>query len=242
VIQEIDWLIKSFHPSSIDFYDETFGSSRTRNLQLLDRMIQNEFNKKTGFCAQTRVGRLDREIFFMMKKAGFVKIEFGVESGNDDMLSQIKKGITLEKTRESVHMAKQAGLETGANFILGHPGETSRTAWDTLHFAAELNTTYLSLGIMVPYPGTELYEMAKRGEKGLISPSEQWEDYDRYFGNVEVLANLSKKVLERYQFYGYMLFYLKNRRISGLMGFIGRNLRSAFIFGLRMLGIKGDSS
>ena len=236
VAEEMEWLATNFQPRFIDFYDESFGASKQRTRQLLEIILQKGFTQKVKISAQTRIGLLDMEMFNLMKKAGFYKIDFGVESGNDKILSEIKKGITLEKTRETVKMAKQAGLKTCANFILGHPGETRRTAWDTLHFAAELNPTYLSLGIMVPYPGTELYEMAVRGEKGLAVPSSRWESYDRYFGDVEILTHMPMRRLERLQFYGYLIFYLRNRRFLGLFRFVLGNLRSAFRFGLRLLG------
>jgi len=143
-------------------------------------------------------------------------VDFGVESGNQGILKKIRKGITVSDARSAVRAAKEAGLKTGSYFILGHPGETIPTIQDTINLAVDLNTTIVSFGIMVPYPGTEIHAMAKRGECGYRLLSENWEDYDKQIGNALEIEGLSRAELEKWQRRAYLAVYLRNHRFAEL--------------------------
>jgi anaerobic magnesium-protoporphyrin IX monomethyl ester cyclase len=140
-----------------------------------------------------------------------------VESGNPETLKRIKKGITPLDASNAISSAKKAGLKTGSYFIIGHPFETPGTIRETIRFATKLNTDTVSFGIMVPYPGTEIYEMATRGEGGYHIISENWEDYDKQFGNALELDDLSREQLEKWQRKAYLTFYFKNLRLLGVI-------------------------
>lgn len=104
-----------------------------------------------------------------MKDAGCDRIYFGIESGNDSVLKLMKKKITLDRARKTVYAAHEAGLATGAFFILCYPGENNDTVLETLRFAVSLPLDYLSFTLPYPLPGTALYERMK----GRIS--KEWE-------------------------------------------------------------------
>ena len=84
---------------------------------------------------------------------------------------------------------------------------------DTLNFAAKLNTTTVAFGIMVPYPGTDIYDMANSGggKYKIISP--EWDDFNKTIGNSLELEGLSRKELEKLELLGYFKFYLLNFRV-----------------------------
>ena len=161
-----------------------------------------------------------------MKKAGCVKLDFGIESGNQQILDTVRKGFKLEQAVEAIRLAKEAGLETDTFFILGHPGETRRTIRDTINFACKLNSDYTCFGMMIPYPGTKIYEMAKNGEGGYKGFHEDWEFYTKYFGKGLELEGLNTATLERYQKQAYIEFYLRNFRIADLLKFAGKYLKA----------------
>jgi anaerobic magnesium-protoporphyrin IX monomethyl ester cyclase len=96
-----------------------------------------------------------------MKKAGCVRVFFGIESGNDMVLKLMKKQITADKAKQAVIATRNTGIKVGAFFIVGYPGENSETIHDTVNFASALPLDYLSFTMPYPIPGTPLYERVK---------------------------------------------------------------------------------
>jgi radical SAM superfamily enzyme YgiQ (UPF0313 family) len=85
----------------------------------------------------------------------------GFESGNQENLNRIKKGIKLEVAREFMKNCHKLGITVHGTFIIGLPIETKETVEETIRFACELNPHTIQVSIAAPYPGTELYEQAK---------------------------------------------------------------------------------
>jgi radical SAM superfamily enzyme YgiQ (UPF0313 family) len=121
------------------------------------------------------------ELLAAMRRAGLVHVNFGVESGDEDVLRAIKKGIKPEHVVRALEWAKEAGLSTACNFMLGFPQETPVALERTLNFMqqiAPLVDTFSTLGVLVPFPGTPLYDDF-HAEYGF---TDWWlrEDYSRY--------------------------------------------------------------
>ena len=93
-----------------------------------------------------------------MRRAGCRTVFFGIESGSDEVLRLMRKGVTAAQAREAVWAAHDAGLEVGAFFILCYPGDTDETVLETLRFAGSLPLDYLGLSMPYPLPGTRLRE------------------------------------------------------------------------------------
>jgi radical SAM superfamily enzyme YgiQ (UPF0313 family) len=96
----------------------------------------------------------------MAAEAGCWSVSYGFESGNQDLLDNIKKGITLEQSRSAAEWAHKAGLEIMGTFMLGLPGETPEKGEKTIDFSIELDCTYAAFIPTHPFVGTELYEDA----------------------------------------------------------------------------------
>jgi anaerobic magnesium-protoporphyrin IX monomethyl ester cyclase len=212
IFEEIKLDVNKYDANQILIEDESFGVYKEQTYALLNALIESGINKKIKWTAQTRVDLVDRNFLEKMKEAGCTQLSFGVESGSEKILQKTGKSITLKKAQESIFLAKKVGLKTGSFFIIGHPYETSRTAWDTINFAAKLNTTDVAFGIMVPYPGTEIYKMALRGEGEYKVISSDWSDFNKTIGSSLELKNLSRKQLEKLQLMAYFIFYIKNWR------------------------------
>jgi radical SAM superfamily enzyme YgiQ (UPF0313 family) len=86
----------------------------------------------------------------------------GYESGNEDILKRIKKGVTTEEMRNFTKSCHKAGVVIHGTFILGLPVETRQSIENTINFAKELDVFSLQVSLAAPYPGTELYEMARQ--------------------------------------------------------------------------------
>jgi anaerobic magnesium-protoporphyrin IX monomethyl ester cyclase len=121
----------------------------------------------------SRVDTMDHEVAVKMRRAGCLRVFFGIESGTDKVLDLMRKQITVEQARKAVISAKAAGLQVGAFFILGYPGENDETVLDTIRFASGLPLDYLSFTLPYPIPGTALFERVK-GNGGFVV--DDWEE------------------------------------------------------------------
>lgn len=156
------------------FSDDCFTLNRTH---LLD--VCKEIGKrgvKVEWECLSRVDTMDAEVADSMKGAGCIGVFFGIESGNDSVLSLMKKRITTAQAKHAVYTAKAAGLKVGAFFIVGYPGESNKTVLDTVRFASGLPLDYLSFTMPYPIPGTPLYERVK--DHGVSI--EDWEEPKNY--------------------------------------------------------------
>jgi len=105
---------------------------------------------------------LDYDNIKLLKDNGLRLFLVGYESGNDDILTRIKKGVTTDEMRRFTKACHQAGVIIHGTFILGLPVETKQTIQQTLDFAKELDVFSIQVSLAAPYPGTELYEQARQ--------------------------------------------------------------------------------
>ena len=96
-----------------------------------------------------------------MKSAGCRRVFFGIESGDDGILKEMRKQINVGDVRRAVEVAVKVGLEAAGFFIVGYPGENDSTILKTLRFATELPLDYVSFSLPYPIPGTGLYNRVK---------------------------------------------------------------------------------
>ncbi|MBI2829861.1 MAG: B12-binding domain-containing radical SAM protein [Chloroflexi bacterium] len=158
VVDEVEQAL-SLGYDRIHFADDVFTLRRGRVLEVCQE-VKARGLKFTWECLG-RVDSVDPELASAMKDAGCDRIFFGIESGNNSILKLMDKKITVEKARQAVAAAHNAGIRVGAFFILCYPGETPDTVLNTLRFAISLPLDYLSFTVPYPMPGTALYERVK---------------------------------------------------------------------------------
>lgn len=141
------------------FADDCFTLDRKRLLNICDELIRRRIS--IGWECLSRVDTVDSTVAEKMKGAGCVRVFFGIESGNDSILKVMRKQATVRQARDAVSMFKNVGIQTGAFFILGYPGEDDRTVLDTANFASSLPLDYLSFTFPYPIPGTPLFDRVK---------------------------------------------------------------------------------
>ena len=208
IVDEIRFLKEKFGVKEIKFYDDVFTLDRKRVVAICKQLKEQGID--IPWSCETRVNLVDDELLGVMKDAGCYMIEYGVESGNQEILNNLKKDITLEKTIEAFKLTHEAGIETVAYFMLGSPQETSETIQETIEFAKKIDPDFVQFSITTPYPDTELYSLAV--EEGYVP--EKWEEYmyanlksadDPGFGT----KTLSKEELAEWNKKAYMSFYLR---------------------------------
>ena len=234
VVREFEWLVRTWRPAEISFSDEVFTLDERRATAVCDLLISKGLHT-TPWFANARVNCRSLPLYRKMREAGCVRVGVGIESGNQGILDRVHKGITKDKAREMIRLAKEAGLRTAAFFIIGHPGETRDTIRQTIAFARELNPTTVAFGVMVPYPGTEIAAMAARGEGGYRLLSRDWSAYDKYFGGALEMADIPRRELDRWQARAYLSFYIRNRRLFSLARFLSSRRASVAHYLRRLL-------
>ena len=237
VLAEFDELERRLGKKGTWFQDETFGVNRPWMDEFLDKL--NRRNERRGdkwsWGCNSRVNLASPDVYLRMKEAGCNTVGFGIESGDQTILDRIHKGIRLDNVREALRFAKEAGLRVDAFFIIGHPGETWRSALRTVQFAPLCGADSIAVGIMVPYPGTEIWDLAKKGECGYRLLTEDWRAYDKYFGSALELQSLSRRKLEFLQALTYLWFYVRRGRFGDLLRFVRRFSKDAMAFLWKML-------
>ena len=153
---------------SFDINDDCFALDVKRAHRICDLIIDSGLNVRFQCYSGLRVDTTDMELLKKLKKAGFYFLAFGCESGNQEVLNNIKKAITLDQVRNVVKWSKEAGIDCVVNFIIGHPTETYKQAMDTIKFAKSLNCSYVNFSNLIPYPGTEAYAWAEKNANFLV--------------------------------------------------------------------------
>jgi radical SAM superfamily enzyme YgiQ (UPF0313 family) len=157
-LREIGYLKKEFHIKGLYFNDDTFGLDKKWLREFCRKLIDGKYGLVWG--CQTRAPLATKETLGLMKAAGCVQVDIGCESGSDRILKNLRKDITVSDILQAFDSAKAAGIDTFATFIVGNPGETMEDVRKTEETARRIGSQ-VSFLILVPYPGSELFEMAK---------------------------------------------------------------------------------
>ncbi len=143
------------------FRDEIFTVSKKRTLEICQGILNRDIDL-TWICSG-RIGSVDKQTMQIMKRAGCHMIRFGVESGVQQILDNIQKDITLDQIIQTFRWAEEVGIDTHAHFMIGSPGESRDTVYETMRFIRKIKPTIITCGVCTPYPGTRIFEsVAKR--------------------------------------------------------------------------------
>jgi len=198
---------------NMQFYDETFSVDKKFTIRLCEEIVKRGLADKVKWECNVHANTVDENLAKAMKEAGCVQASMGVESGDEVILKQMGKGVTLARIIEAHQIFKDAGIDILGFFTLGHPDETRLQIWRSIRLAIKLNSDITAFGIIVPYPGTEIWEMVQRGEGGYKNLSANWEDYNKQLGDAVEYGNVYRWEMEVYQLVAYTLIFLLNFRI-----------------------------
>ncbi len=199
--------------SDVQVYDDTFTWSKNRVHDICNGLIDSRI--KMRWAIRDRVNRCDRETYALMRKAGCYRVHFGVESGSPRILEASGKAITLEEAEEALRMAKELGFDTMAFYLFGFLDETYEDAMKTIRFAIRTKADYATFSILMPYPGTSLYDEALR--RGII-PHDHWIEFARkpepnYRIPYVIEQHMDRQTLLNVKSKAMRMFYLRPRTI-----------------------------
>jgi len=177
VAQEMKSIIDKYNIKHFIFLDDTLTLDKSHILEICDLI------KGFGitFEGSTRANLIDEELVSKMREAGLIRISFGLESVDEKIREIMKKDVPLESYIAANKLTNKYGIETLNSCMIGLPGETIETIKKTLSFLRDSKEIkQANISIAVPYPGTELYEMAKKGERGLKLLIDNFSKFRRY--------------------------------------------------------------
>jgi len=208
VVNEVRSTIEKFPGlKEIFFDDDTFNYKEERTIEIagkLKAMRREMGHPDVTFSCTSRV-TTSHNTLKAMKEAGFRLMIVGYESGDQQILKNIKKGATVDMARRFTKDAHSLGLTVHGDFIIGLPGETRESIRKTIDLAKELDTETIQVSIAHPYPGTEFFDYAKKNN--LITIDAMTDEMGHQLPNV-VYPGLDRAELVEFveQFYGEYYF------------------------------------
>ncbi len=185
LIEEILFLKKNYAITYFVFSDELLMSSVSRVVSLCEDFIKANLNMK--WSCNGRLNYAKPEVLKLMKEAGCVYINYGIEAMDNQILKNMKKGLTTKQIIKGIEATREAGITPASNILFGNIGENRKT----LDKGAEFLLKYYDEGAelrtirpVTPYPGSPLYYYAI--EKGLLKDCEDF--YENKHTNSDLLA------------------------------------------------------
>jgi radical SAM superfamily enzyme YgiQ (UPF0313 family) len=166
-------LSETYGVKHLQFVDDLFVAHNTRVQEFSKLLIENPIDM-TWSCT-ARVNTVKPDTLALMKKAGCWEISFGLESGSDFLLDEMKKSQRVETAVNAVNWTHDAGIRVKGLFMLGYPGETRETIEQTKQFVQSVPLTTMNLSKFTPYPGSPIY-------RKLYGTSIREEDWERLNG------------------------------------------------------------
>ncbi len=211
VLMEIEACVR-LGITDFNVVDDTFTINRKRVIEISDLIIRKGL--KITMDVNARVDQVDQMLLDKLAQAGCNRIRFGVESGNPEVLKNLRKGITLNQAREAFRMAKKAGIVTFAYFMVGSPGETKKEVKQSIKLAKELDPDFVQFLITTPFPASDLYELGR--EKGILK-GDYWREFSAHpeegFTPQWWTENFTPGELEKWQKRAHLSFYYRPRYI-----------------------------
>jgi len=172
VIEELTILRNKYNIRIIDCIDDTFTIDKKRTEKICNSIKKEDID--ISWICPTRADLFNKETSDLLKKGKCKYIFFGLESGNQKTLDFLNKKITIDQSLKAVKNAKKEGFKIFSGFIIGVPGETKELINNTITFAKKLNLDVVSFSLLIPYPGTEIFDYA---EKNNLLLTKRWSDY-----------------------------------------------------------------
>lgn len=159
IFAELEWLVSKYKVNRILLNDELFANDRDRIEEFCVRI--KEYDVK--WFVSLRVSKhITKELLEVMRESGCIQILYGLESGDDNVLKSMRKGITTKEIERVVHLTAEAGFQVRGNFIFGDPVETLETVNNTIQFIEKNIDVFASVALspIILFPGSMLYKQA----------------------------------------------------------------------------------
>lgn len=172
LVDEIEYLIKMYKIKGLNLGNDEPIVNRKWVKTFCDEIIKRKIKIKIN--SPSRVDTLDLETMKKMKKAGFIHLSFGVESGSQKILDVLRKGTKVKQIENAFALCEKVGIAGRANIMVGSPEETKETIKETIDLIKRIKADFIYLSATTPTPGSDLYDYAKK--RGMLN----LKDLDKY--------------------------------------------------------------
>jgi hopanoid biosynthesis associated radical SAM protein HpnJ len=212
VIEEIR-LARSYFPQVKEFFfdDDTFTDDLPRA-----EAIARELGKLGVTWSCNAKANVPRKTLEILRDNGLRLLLVGYETGNQQILNNIKKGMRIDIARRFTRDCHELGVTIHGTFILGLPGETKETIEETIRFAAEINPHTIQVSLAAPYPGTELYRQAVQEGWLDITHAELIDDHGVQIAPLHYPHLSHTEIFESLETF-YKRFYFRRKKIASLV-------------------------
>ena len=155
----IDLLVKQYGVRDILFYDDNFLLDKKRVTDICEGLLKKSYNLSWSCLARNET--ISPDFCELIKRAGCWQIAFGIESGDQTILNNLKKRTTVEKNLRAIKLTNKAGIHSRGYFMIGCPGETVESMNKTMEFTVSSGLKDFHSTFLTPMPGSELFETAE---------------------------------------------------------------------------------
>ena len=208
VIKEIKYLVNDLGVKEIRIDDDTFNIDVKRTIDICKLIVKEKI--KIIYSIQVRPQLLTDEQAYWLKKSGCRMVLFGVESGNNEILKNMRKNTTTDEIRRGVKIAKKYGIDVLNSVMLGFYWDTKETVEQTIRFAFELNAEFTQMSAPTPLPGTAYAQLLQDNDCLLTT---DWAQHDSVHHAAVRLPNLTDADLNKYLATFYRRYYRRPRYV-----------------------------
>lgn len=206
IVDEIRYLVGKYTIHGISFRDPNLTFDKKRAHDFADLLLR--YNLDVRWSMEARTDRLDEELVDLLFRAGLRSIEVGIESSNQQVLSDNgRKAIPKNQQERVIEYCHKLGIRIIANYTLGLPNDTVEGIRETIRYAKKLNTFAIQFTVTTPYPGTQFYEAVRRDifER----------DWERFNGWTSVYRHpaIGPEELHKLREFAYVSYHLRPRYV-----------------------------
>lgn len=173
VIGHIKYLMDKYNLGGVHFVEELFNSDRQWVFDLCDA-IEDSSIEMFYRIGSARVDKVDKEMLCRLKDTGCIEIGYGHESGSEKILKEYRKGVSVSQNTKATLLTRKAGIVVPIQLVIGSPGETSHTIFETSKFLKNVRALTVSANYIIPLPGTPIWNYVMK--KKLIDDIESYLD------------------------------------------------------------------
>lgn len=220
VVEEIERCVRDFNVREIDMFDSSMTVNKNRIFQISELMQKRKI--KVHWSARSRIDTVNYDVLKAMHDCGCYRIYFGIESGDEEVLRRLKKGVEISQIKKTIADCRSIGIETLGFFMIGCPGDNEETIKKTLRLSLSLDLDFAQFNGVRALPGTELYDMVlpEQGE-------DFWREYiknpSRSVFAARAQCRLSQEQINRTLRWLYFRFYFRPtyvaKRLAGISSF-----------------------
>lgn len=219
-VDEIELMRDRYGITHVNLLDSTLTVNRKLIEGFCDEILARGI--KITWEGHTRANLVDEPLLAKMKQAGLLRLTFGFESVDPEVLRLMKKDVAPEAMRTALKLCKKLGIESRCGLMMGNPGETRKTVLRTAWFIRSIpEILYAPMSIAIPYPGTELAHMAANGMHGLRLLESDYSRYSRYAGGVMEVDGMMPDDLVKLQRRALFIMHSTPRKVLGLISHFG---------------------